>query len=456
MKKFFTLIACILSGSISMAQDKQPDMTGMELTAKQWNAQVTAGWNLGNSLESAPSGWDGNSKSLGWQSSYDTNGETAWGNPKTTKAMIDAVKAAGFNAIRIPVRWGCHIVNTNTMEISTAWLARVKEVVDYAIQNDMYVIINSHHDMWLEYQATYAMQTLNTTRLTNLWKQIANYFADYDGRLAFAGTNEVHLQDNWNQPKAENLEVQNSYNQTFINAVRSTGGKNYYRHLIVQTYACNGYYGLDGKLVVPTDVEGNGNSRMSIEFHYYNPYNYCSGNKGSGYYHYWGQYYTGTRPSGAAVAPDKEKVMTDFFDKCVNQWGKTGLGLVMGEWGISDRYTTTSDKTPIHNNMTYYCEYLITQARSRGISTFLWDNNVYGNGTEKYGIFDRRSNPVMNIKCPWITNGIKAGLEATADIENVEVSNEANPTIYDLVGNKVTEMQKGRIYLCGGKKIIAR
>lgn len=456
MKKIFTLIACMMAGSLAMAQAPEPDMTGMELTAKQWNAQVTAGWNLGNTLESAPTGWDGNSTNIGWQKSYDTGAEVGWGNPKTTQAMITALKTAGFNAVRIPVRWACHIKDANTMEISADWLARVKEVVDYAISQDMYVIINTHHDMWLEYQATPGMKVTNNQRLSKLWTNIANYFANYDGHLAFAGTNEVHMKDDWGAPAAANLAVQNSYNQTFIEAVRATGGKNYYRHLIVQTWACNPDFGLDGGLVVPTDVEANGNSRMSVEFHYYTPYDYCSGNKGTGYYNYWGKNYTGARPDGAGVSPSNETTMNNFLDKVVTQWGNLGLGIVMGEWGISDRYTNSLDKNKIHDNMTYYCTCLIKEARTRGIATFIWDNNVFGNGTEKFGVFDRKSSPVMNDKCPWITSGIMAGIEASASAIEETRSEADNAETYDLLGNCVTRMESGRIYIRGGKKIICR
>ncbi len=432
MKNFFSLLLAAAFAMPVMAQDNipTPNKEGMELTAQEWNRQVIAGWNLGNSLESAPSGWDGNSTEIGWVSSYDDS-ETGWGNPKTTKAMIDAVKAAGFNAVRIPVRWGCHINDVATMSISPYWLSRVKEVVDYCIDNDMYVILNTHHDMWLEYQAVPAMNETNNERLAKLWTNIANYFADYDGRLAFAGTNEVHLKDNWNQPSAANLEVQNAYLQTFVNAVRATGGKNYYRHLIVQTWACNPYYGLGKKLIVPQDVEENGYERMSIEFHYYNPYNYCSGNQGSGYYNYWGTEYDG--PQETAVATENERTMTNFFNQVDSEWSKLGLGIVVGEWGISDRYPNADEKQKIHDNMQYYCTYLTKEVRSRGYSAFVWDNNVFGSGTEKFGIFNRRNN--MTVTATWIVKGIMDGAG-----QDYVVPEPQDPVVGDDIYSKAGEV----------------
>ena len=434
MKKLFSLLLMAATLLVATAQTPAPDKVGMELTAQQWNRNVVAGWNLGNSLESAPGGWDGNSTNIGWSSSYDTSAETSWGNPKTTKAMIDAVKAAGFNAVRIPVRWGCHITDVSTMTISEAWIKRVKEVVDYCIQNDMYVILNTHHDMWLEYQATPGKKADNNKKLALLWTNIANYFADYDGHLAFAGTNEVHMKDDWNQPSAGNLAVQNSYLQTFVDAVRATGGKNYYRHLIVQTWACNPYYGLGKKLVVPKDVEEHGYERMSVEFHYYNPYNYCAGNQGAGNYNYWGK--NCPTEQKTAIATDNETTMTNFFNQVDNEWSKLGLGIVVGEWGISDRYPNSLEKGLIHDNMTYYCTYLTREVRQRGYSAFVWDNNVFGNGSEKFGVFNRSSS--MAIAAPWIVKGIMEGAgQEYAEPSEPERPQTGGDDLYSKVGETV-------------------
>ena len=95
--------------------------------------------------------------------------------------------------------------------------------------------------------------------------------------------------------------------------------------------------------------------------------------------------------------------MTDFFDKVVNTWSSQGLGICIGEWGVTDHYKG-SDIDRMHENMTYYCKTFITEARKRGFSTFVWDNNSFGSGPEKFGIFDR--NRGMKVKAPWILNGI--------------------------------------------------
>ena len=252
-------------------------------TAKEWNKDVV-GWNLGNQLECSAPGQDGESMQIG-MADNSIKAETAWGNPVVAKKVIKAVKDAGFNAIRIPVRWQCHITNAQAMSIDKAWLNRVKEIVGWCLSNDLKVIINTHHDKWLEGRPTNEYKDENNQKLALLWLNIASEFAQYDYRVAFAGTNEVHIKDNWGKPEAENLAVQNSYNQTFIDVVRATGGNNLKRHLIVQTYVCNPDFGLyNGDFIVPTDVEGNGNDYMSVEFHYYTPWDYAGECK----FNYWG------------------------------------------------------------------------------------------------------------------------------------------------------------------------
>ena len=394
MRKLCTILMALLAVPV-MAQP----------TAREWNRQVTAGWNLGNQLECPAPGQDVESVSFSCPANH-MQAETAWGNPQITQQTLQAVKNAGFNAVRIPVRWQCHIPNAETMTINADWMQRVKEVVGYALDLGMKVIINTHHDKWLESRPTNYYKDTNNQKLALLWTNIANAFKDYDYNLAFAGTNEVHVPNNWNAPTDENLSVQNSYNQTFINAVRATGGNNQKRHLIVQTYTCNHSFGVNGKLIVPTDIEGNGKEYMSVEFHYYNPYEYCSGNSTSdGGVYYWGQAYS----SYGKTSTSKETAMRNAFQQVADEWGSQGLGVVMGEWGVSDHWLQTY-KTTIRENMSYYCKTLVTEARQRGIATFVWDNNVFGNGNEKFGIFNRNDN--MTLIADWTVNGIMEGVAA--------------------------------------------
>ena len=377
MKKLLLLAAIMLASMGSWAQTVEPNNEGMTLSAQEWTRDVVMGWNLGNSLECPYT-------------------ETEWGNPKTTKAMIHAVAEAGFNAIRIPVRWINHVNNTTDMIVNADWLARVKEVVDWCLEEKMYVIINSHHEEWYDRNPYYSKQEENNRMLAALWTCVATYFRDYDQRLIFAGTNETTV--NWAAPTAEQQAVQNSYNQTFVDAVRETGGKNYYRNIVVQTFACSPYHGLNG-FTIPTDkVEG----RLSVEFHYYDPYEYC----GNCTYYYWGEAY---KDKGRILASSTEKTITNLFDRITNTWAKKGLGVVMGEYGVSNHFTE-DDKQTQQENMQYYLKCVVSEARQHGFAAFAWDNNAFNNGPENFGIFKRWQN--MAVGNTYFLKGITEGAGA--------------------------------------------
>lgn len=356
-------------------------------TAVQWN-QGVVGWNLGNQLECPALGTD-NESMLFTCLEGSINAETAWGNPKVTEKTIKAVKEAGFNAIRIPVRWQCHIVNEEAMTVDKAWMQRVKEVVGWCLKQDLKVILNTHHDKWLEGRPTYAYKNENCRKLALLWLNIASEFKDYDSRLAFAGTNEVHILNNWGKPTPENLEVQNAYNQTFINIVRSTGGNNLYRNLIVQTYVCNPEFGLDGAFIIPADLPDNGNRYMSVEFHFYHPWEYA----GEGTLDIWVD----------------DGNLKRVFDLAQKEWGSKGLGVTIGEWGVTD-HGDASNAEQVHENIAYYCKTYVSEAMKRGFSTFVWDNNSFGQGADKFGIFNRFKG--MKLEAPWMLHGIMEGRDS--------------------------------------------
>jgi len=341
------------------------DATGMSSAAKVLAAKIFAGWNLGNSLE-VPSD------------------ETAWGNPKTTQVLIDSIKAAGFNAIRIPCAWNSHIEDALTCKISAAWLTRVKQVIDYCYKNDMYVIINIHYDEgWLENNPTYAKQNAVNAKQKALWEQIAVYFRDYDEHLLFAGTNEVHI--NYDTPTTENITVQQSYNQTFVTAVRSTGGKNANRNLIIQSYNTN--IGLAiSYLKLPSDKTTN---RMMVEVHYYDPWEFC-GNTSSSVY-LWGTSYA---QYGSISNWGQEDYVKSQFQSMKTNFIDKGYPVILGEYGAIRRSELSG--TALTNHLAshaYYLEYVTKQAKNYGLVPFYWDNGVTGN--DGFGIFYRSTGAVF-------------------------------------------------------------
>jgi len=241
----------LFSGRINFQPDSvPPDKTGMrELTSLQLSKEMVPGWNVGNSLDAI-------------------GGETAWGNSPITRVLIDSVRAAGFRTVRIPVAWS-NGMDFSNFKIEPSLMKQVEDVINYVLEDSMYAIINIHWDGgWM--QPTYEKQEYVNNRLAAIWKQIAIHFRNYDDHLIFAGTNEVMVEGDYGTPSEEYYTVQNSYNQTFVTTVRSTGGRNVYRHLIVQgfntniDYTCNFF-------VMPQDIVPY---KLMVEVHYYDPYNF--------------------------------------------------------------------------------------------------------------------------------------------------------------------------------------
>ncbi|RKD19094.1 DNA mismatch repair protein [Pelobium manganitolerans] len=340
--------------------------TGVSSDAPTLAAKLKVGWNLGNSLEAT---------------SATAASETSWGNPKTSKQLIDKVKAAGFNSIRIPCAWSAYIEDPATYKIKDSWLARVKEVVDYCVDNDMYAIINIHWDGgWLEENPTYAAQTEVNKKQKALWEQIAVYFRDYDEHLIFAGTNEVHA--NYNTPTAEHIKVQESYNQTFVDAVRATGGRNAYRNLAVQSYNTNIKFAID-YMTMPTDPA---TQRLFTEVHFYDPYDFTLDEKSDKYL--WGKDF-----KNSANAPNwgQEDWVDAQFASIKAKFVDKGIPVIMGEYGAILRNVGAGQANHVKAR-NYYLSYVTKKAKENGMIPFYWDNGP--SGLNSFGLFNRTTGAV--------------------------------------------------------------
>lgn len=351
--------------SVTVTQEANPsekpnyyipaDKTGMrDIPSLDLAHEMGIGWNLGNALEAI-------------------GGETAWGNPKTTRQLISSIKAAGFGAVRIPVAWS-KFTNTGTYEIDVAWMARVNEVVDYVIENDMYAVINIHWDEgWM--QPTFERQDYVNDRLNKMWIQIALNFRDYGDRLLFAGTNEVMVTGDYGTPKPEYYQVQNSFNQTFVNAVRSTGGRNSYRNLVVQIFNTN----IDHGVRFFKMPEDNTEDRLMVEVHYYDPYEFALQENEA--ITQWGK---------EAADPVKraswggESHADGQFQKIKSKFIDLGIPVLLGEYGATDKKAADNDRY-----RAYYLRYITKSARDHGLVPFYWDNGYIGD--YGFALIDRLS-----------------------------------------------------------------
>ena len=340
------------------------------------------GWNLGNSLDATGG------------SGLDT--ETSWSNPKTTQALIDKAKSLGFNTVRVPVSWGKHVSGDN-YTIDSAWLARVKEVVDYCYKNDMYVILNIHHDTKSSASASGAgyyprssAYSSSEKFVTSVWSQAAEYFKDYDYHLIFETLNEPRLIgtgyewwfSKWNIPSEvkDAIDCINKLNQKAVDTIRDTGSNNRGRLIM-----CPGYdASIDGATVsgfkLPTDISGNKN-RIAVSVHAYSPYNFAM-NVGSG--------------STSTYTSSIKSELRDLFSTLKSNFRDKGIPVVIGEFGSTDKNNTAE-------RVKWATDYTAL-AKKNNIPCVLWDNNAFAvyNGSsivlnsEYHGYINRKDNTVTS------------------------------------------------------------
>lgn len=348
-----------------------PDDTGMSSTAAQLAAEMGLGWNVGNSLEA-------------------TGGETAWGNPMISSELITLVRESGFTSIRLPCAWNQYLENPAAAEIKESWLNRVKAVIQLCVDQDMYVLLNIHWDGgWLENNVTSAKQEENNAKQKAFWEQIATHMRDFDEHLLFASANEPNVEN------AAQMAVLNSYHQTFIDAVRSTGGKNSYRVLVIQGASTDIEKTNELMTTLPTDEVDD---RMMAEVHYYTPWNFCGLEEDASWgdmFYYWGADYHSETDPGRNATWGEESAVDANFALMKSQFVTKGIPVVLGEFSAMRRSGLTGEDLELHlASRAYFHEYVVRQAKANGLIPFYWDNG--GTGNHASGIFNRDNNTVAD------------------------------------------------------------
>lgn len=379
MKRIFSVLltAIIMCMSICSCGDakevdhshKGEEPSDTALTAEEVISNMKIGWNLGNTLD-AP------------------DGETTWGQPETTKAMIDTLKELGFNAIRIPVSWGKH-TSSPEHTIDKDWLDRVQTVVDWALENDMFVIINSHHDNDYYYPSEKKSEK-SVKYIKDIWTQVAERFKDYDQHLIFESMNEPRLAgtpNEWNfrsdvQDCLDAARVINSCNQEYVNIVRASGGRNADRFLMVTPYAASPYSALADEFILPEDPS----NKLLLSVHAYTPYDICMDKD----------------LSKSKFTDSSKGSINDFVDKLYNKYVVNGINVVIGECGM------TNKGNPEERRL--WGEYFTSKAKENGMVCVLWDNAGIDLGAENYGIFDRRNLKIFDESQAYY-EGIMAGVK---------------------------------------------
>jgi endoglucanase len=344
----------------ALLNPKDADFT---LSSIDFAKKMNNGWNLGNTLDAYCDGVTG----------VDT--ETCWGQPKATIKMMEGLKNSGITTIRIPTTWYNHM-DTN-FTVDSAWMARVKEVVDYAIDSGLYVILNSHHDVVKANgyypEATYEEQSL--VFIARLWEQIGLQFRNYDEHLIFETINEPRLKGTsyewaWNSTDSNYKNAQNiinEMNQAAVSAIRKTNGNNINRYIMCPAYAATSEAARSSLFTLPTDTAQD---KVLVSIHAYSPYDFAMQAPGDA------EYTDGDE--GSAINYLMSQLDTSFIKK--------NIGVVIGEYGATN-------KNNLADRVAFFTTY-VSKAHEYSICPILWDNGNYqvpsnGSFSELYGFYNR-------------------------------------------------------------------
>lgn len=357
-------------------------------TANEVAQDMYPGWNLGNTLEACDA-----------SNLFNNNGgvgsETGWQPTRTTKEVIDAVKAAGFKSVRIPCSWICGHVSGGTEanpQIDAAWMARVKQIVDYCVDDGLYVVLNDHWDGgWIEVQgftsSTSSFRAMTDDEINakivtmkSLWTSIAEAFKGYDEHVIFAGLNEPFQEYNLFSSRHEALTpILLKYNQAFVEAVRATGGNNANRILVVQGPSVNIASTIS---YMPASSLPEEAGKLMVEVHFYDPGQFCGTFDASGdnAYYYWGN---GNHSTDHNAGWGEEAYMKEQFGNLKSAFTSKGFPVIIGEYAGLQRTITGGDQAKHDASVKAFYQCVNEYATNNGIVAFAWDtNDVAGLGKE--------------------------------------------------------------------------
>lgn len=350
----------------AVKDDKSCEFT--ETSSLDFVKNMTCGWNLGNTMEAV--GISGSAS------------ETFWGQPSTTKAMIDALAASGIKSIRIPVSWSNHMDKKYT--IAPSWMKRVKQIVDWAIEDGMYVIINTHHDNWEKgdkiptakgYYPNQACFEESERFLTNVWAQISLAFNNgYDQHLIFETLNEPRLrgtsQEWWNNRGTdtykEGAEYLNKLNQVCLDAIRKSGGNNAKRFVMIPGLRAAVDSALAAEFSLPQD---SAEDKLILSVHMYDPQDFAM-----------------NTPGAKKFVQAHKDALNRSFDSLYEAYISKGIPVVIGEYAATNKDNL--------EERVKWTNFFLQESRKYGMTACLWDNGGFDASTsqgEKYGFFDRRA-----------------------------------------------------------------
>ncbi|ADI13041.1 glycoside hydrolase family 5 [Streptomyces bingchenggensis BCW-1] len=331
------VILGLSGGSASAAPDgtmEKPSRSTVRVpaAAKDAVAAMQPSWNLGNSLDAIPD-------------------ETSWGNPKVTKDLFDTIRAQGFRSVRIPVTWNDHQSATAPYTIDATYMSRVKQVVDWALADGLYVVLNVHHDSWQWISKMPTDHDKVLARFNSTWTQISSTFRDAPRALLFESVNEPVFD---NATDAQKTQLLNELNTSFHKVVRSSGGGNTDRLLVLPTQVCTPSQTLMDDL--STTIGALHDSNLVATVHYYSWYPFSVNIAG------------GTRYDDNA-----QKDLTDAFARMHDTFVAKGIPVYLGEYGLLGYPDDNHPSRIERGEALKYYEHVGYAARAAGVTTALWD-----------------------------------------------------------------------------------
>ena len=373
MKKCMILLLCAVMLCAACALG-EGDIVIPDVTVKQFEIpeneamaylrSLGFGWNLGNTMDATDDHFYGD----------DLNLEGYWCKVKTRKEMFEALRDKGFSTVRIPVSWHNH-VSGDDFAVNPAWMDRVQQLVDWALECDLHVIVNIHHDNSKDFFYPDAEHfDASLKYLSAIWSQMAERFRDYDDRLILESMNEPRLvgtDHEWwfERGNAECMEAAdciNRFNQAFVDIVRASGGNNATRYLMVPGYTASPA-NTDAKFfTLPNDSADN---RIIVSAHAYLPYSFALDIKGGSHFSIKNLQQTG----------DIGTALNGLYERFISR----GIPVVMGEFGALNKQNL-QDRVDL-------TAYYVASASARGIPCVWWDNNEFNGSGENFGLLDRRT-----------------------------------------------------------------
>lgn len=367
-------------------------------------AAMQPGWNLGNSFDSTGSD------------------ETSWGNPKVTQELLANIRAQGFHSIRIPVTWGQHQGSAPDYTIDATYLSRVKEVVDWALADGLYVLINVHHDSWQWIANMPSDHDGVLARYNAIWTQVAGAFRDTSSKLLFESVNEPQFTGS--SGDAQNASLLNELNTSFHSIVRQSGGNNATRLLVLPTLHSSGEQARVDELVSAFTALGDSNLIATVH-----------------YYGYWP--FSVNIAGGTTFDATTQKDLTDTFDRVDNAFVAKGIPVIIGEYGLLG-FDKTTGAIEQGEKLKFF-EYLGYYARTKQLTTMLWDN---GQHFQRTGFQWNDPELFAQIKSSWTTRSATASSDQVFSARSSAITDKK--LTLNLNGTSFTGLRYGDTDLASG------